>query len=80
MPSIPLATAREILEGTGLTVEGAEGGWTGYDVVGVVTWERPLGEEELERLPALRVVVPAESSQESEVGSQNEDSGSYSGS
>jgi D-3-phosphoglycerate dehydrogenase len=32
-------------------------GLAGDDVVGVVAWERPVGEDDLARLPALRVVL-----------------------
>jgi D-3-phosphoglycerate dehydrogenase / 2-oxoglutarate reductase len=42
---------------SGVTVAPLDGGPEGDDVVGVVAWERPVGEAELARLPALRIVL-----------------------
>jgi D-3-phosphoglycerate dehydrogenase / 2-oxoglutarate reductase len=41
----------------GVAVEPLAGAPSGDDVVGVVAWERPVGEAELAALPRLRVVV-----------------------
>lgn len=54
-PFVPLERARELLGGLGVAVE-APPPWTGDDVVGLVSWN-PVGEDELGRLPALRVVA-----------------------
>jgi phosphoglycerate dehydrogenase-like enzyme len=40
-----------------VTVAPLDGALQGDDVVGVVAWERPVGEADLARLPALRVVL-----------------------
>jgi D-3-phosphoglycerate dehydrogenase len=45
------------LRGTGARVEALDGAAGGADVVGVVSWERQVGEAELAALPALRVLV-----------------------
>lgn len=45
------------LAATGVTVAALDGELSGDDIVGVVAWERPMGEAELARLPALRVVL-----------------------
>jgi D-3-phosphoglycerate dehydrogenase / 2-oxoglutarate reductase len=45
------------LRDTGARVEAVDGAPAGADVVGLVTWERPVGEAELARLPGLRVLL-----------------------
>ena len=46
-----------VLAGTGVTVAPLDGVPAGDDVVGVVAWERRMGEAELAALPGLRVVL-----------------------
>jgi D-3-phosphoglycerate dehydrogenase / 2-oxoglutarate reductase len=48
---------RELLADVDVTVEEGPPPWTGEDVVGLVVWRARVGEEELARLPSLRVVV-----------------------
>jgi D-3-phosphoglycerate dehydrogenase / 2-oxoglutarate reductase len=55
--AVDLDALRAELDGTGARVEPVGGPPAGDDVVGVVTWERPVGEAKLGRLPALRVLV-----------------------
>jgi D-3-phosphoglycerate dehydrogenase / 2-oxoglutarate reductase len=56
-PSYSLETVREIL-GDDVQVELAVAPWQGDDVVGLLTGpDYPVGEEDLERLPALQVVA-----------------------
>jgi D-3-phosphoglycerate dehydrogenase / 2-oxoglutarate reductase len=52
-----LASLREALADVGVTVEAGPPPWAGEDVVGLVVWGAPVGEEELARLPSLRIVV-----------------------
>jgi D-3-phosphoglycerate dehydrogenase len=56
VPPYPLDTVRELLAGTGVTVEAPRRPWAGDDVVGLLV-ERPLSAADFERLPALRVVA-----------------------
>jgi D-3-phosphoglycerate dehydrogenase / 2-oxoglutarate reductase len=56
--SLDVGALRAGLDGAGVSVEAVDGGGiAGDDVVGVVTWERPVGEAELAALPALRVLL-----------------------
>src|SRR5215207_3478730 len=56
-PSYSLETVREIL-GDDVQVELAVAPWQGDDVFGLLTGpDYPVGEEDLERLPALQVVA-----------------------
>ena len=55
--AVDLDVLRADLEGTGARVEAAGAAPAGDDVVGLVSWERAVGEAELARLPALRVLV-----------------------
>jgi D-3-phosphoglycerate dehydrogenase len=55
--AVDLAALRAALAGTGARVEPLRGAPAGDDVVGVVSWERPVGERELARLPGLRVLA-----------------------
>jgi phosphoglycerate dehydrogenase-like enzyme len=54
---IPLDEARAELAGTGADVELVARPLGGEGIVGLVVWDDPVGEEELDRLPDLRVVV-----------------------
>jgi D-3-phosphoglycerate dehydrogenase / 2-oxoglutarate reductase len=55
--AIDLDALRAALRDTGARVEPLGGAPAGEDVVGVVTWERAVGEAELAALPALRVLL-----------------------
>jgi D-3-phosphoglycerate dehydrogenase len=55
--AVDLAALRADLAGTGARVEALAGAPAGGDVVAVVAWERPIGEAELARLPALRLLL-----------------------
>ncbi|HEX2103142.1 MAG TPA: C-terminal binding protein [Solirubrobacteraceae bacterium] len=55
--AVDLDALRAELEGTGARVEAIRHAPAGDDVVGLVAFERPVGEAELARLPALRVLV-----------------------
>jgi D-3-phosphoglycerate dehydrogenase len=56
-PAFPLDEVRRIV-GDHVVVEAASGPWEGDDVVGLLTGpDFPVGPEELDRLPALRVVA-----------------------
>jgi D-3-phosphoglycerate dehydrogenase len=55
--AVDLDALRAELAGTGARVEAASGAPQGDDVVAVVAWERPVGEAELGRLPALRLLI-----------------------
>ena len=55
--SIDRAALGAALAPCGVTVAECNGTLAGDDVVGVVSWERPVGEAELAALPRLRVVV-----------------------
>jgi len=55
--SVDHAALGAALAPCGVTVERSAGTLAGDDVVGVVSWERPVGEAELGALPRLRVVV-----------------------
>ena len=55
--AVDLAALRADLAGTGVRVEAAAGPPEGDDVVAVVTWDRAVGEAELARLPALRLLL-----------------------
>lgn len=56
VPPYPLDTVRQLLAGTGVTVEAPPRPWAGDDVVGLLV-DRPLTEADFDRLPALRVVA-----------------------
>jgi D-3-phosphoglycerate dehydrogenase / 2-oxoglutarate reductase len=56
-PFIPLEDARAALKATGAAVEPVQRPLGGEGIVGLVVWEDRVGEEELARLPDLRVVV-----------------------
>lgn len=56
-PDIPLGEARAALAGTGADVEQVRRPLGGEGIVGLVVWEDRVGEEELARLPDLRVLV-----------------------
>jgi D-3-phosphoglycerate dehydrogenase len=55
--AVDLEALGAALRGTGASVEAVAGPPAGDDVVGLVTWERPVGEAELVRLPGLRVLL-----------------------
>jgi D-3-phosphoglycerate dehydrogenase / 2-oxoglutarate reductase len=56
-PAFSLDEVREVI-GDGIRVESASAPWEGEDVVGLLTGpDFPVGEEELGRLPALKVVA-----------------------
>jgi D-3-phosphoglycerate dehydrogenase / 2-oxoglutarate reductase len=55
--AVDLDALRGELSGTGARVEALGGAPAGDDIVGLVAWERPVGEAELARLPGLRVLV-----------------------
>lgn len=54
---VDVAALAAALGPRGVAVDGSDGPLRGDDVVGVVAWERPVGEAELAALPRLRVVV-----------------------
>ena len=57
-PSFPLDTVREILSPADVRIEEAEAPWEGDDVVGLLVGpDYPVDREDVERLPALRVVA-----------------------
>jgi D-3-phosphoglycerate dehydrogenase / 2-oxoglutarate reductase len=56
-PFIPLDDARAALAPTGAAVDPVQRPLGGEGIVGLVVWEDRVGEEELARLPDLRVVV-----------------------
>lgn len=57
-PSFPLDTLREILSAADVRIEAAEAPWEGDDVVGLLVGpDYPVDREDVERLPALRVVA-----------------------
>jgi D-3-phosphoglycerate dehydrogenase len=57
-PSFPLDTLREILSPADVRIEEAEAPWEGDDVVGLLVGpDYPVDREDVERLPALRVVA-----------------------
>jgi D-3-phosphoglycerate dehydrogenase len=58
-PFIPLDHARAALAATGADVGPVQRPLGGEGIVGLVVWEDSVGEEELARLPDLRVVVTA---------------------
>ena len=55
--SVDLEALGAALRDTGARVEPVDGAPAGADVVGLVTWERPIGAAELARLPGLRVLL-----------------------
>jgi len=55
--AIDLQALGAALRGTGASVAAVDGAPAGEDVVGLVTWERPVGEADFARLPALRVLL-----------------------
>jgi phosphoglycerate dehydrogenase-like enzyme len=55
--SVDHEALRAALAPAGVAVAPLDGEPAGDDVVGVVSWERPVGADELARLPALRVVI-----------------------
>ncbi len=57
-PPFPLEATRELLEPAGVRVEAANRPWSGDDVVALLTWD-VVSEEDLARLPALRVIATA---------------------
>ncbi len=56
VPPFPLEVVRELLAGTGVSVEAPPGPWSGEDVVGALVWGTQIGAEDLARLPRLEVV------------------------
>ena len=57
-PSFPLETLREILSPADVRIEKAKAPWEGDDVVGLLVGpDNPVDREDVERLPALRVVA-----------------------
>jgi D-3-phosphoglycerate dehydrogenase len=56
-PAVDRAALGAALAPCGVAVEPLNGALAGDDVVGVVSWDRPVGEAELAALPALRVVL-----------------------
>jgi D-3-phosphoglycerate dehydrogenase / 2-oxoglutarate reductase len=58
-PFIPLDDARAALAATGAEIGPVQRPLGGEGIVGLVVWEDSVGEEELARLPDLRVVVTA---------------------
>jgi D-3-phosphoglycerate dehydrogenase / 2-oxoglutarate reductase len=56
-PAVDPEALAAALRPCGVAVEPFAGALSGDDVVGVVAWERPVGEAELAALPRLRVVV-----------------------
>jgi D-3-phosphoglycerate dehydrogenase len=56
-PAVDAEALAAALAPCGVAVEPLNGRLAGDDVVGVVAWERPVGEAELAALPRLRVVV-----------------------
>jgi D-3-phosphoglycerate dehydrogenase / 2-oxoglutarate reductase len=57
-PPYPLEGTRDLLEPAGVRVEAGHRPWSGDDVVGLLTWE-DVREEDLRRLPALKVIATA---------------------
>jgi D-3-phosphoglycerate dehydrogenase len=55
--AVDVAALAAALAPCGVAVEPLNGALSGDDVVGVVSWERPVGEAELAALPRLRVVL-----------------------
>jgi D-3-phosphoglycerate dehydrogenase / 2-oxoglutarate reductase len=56
-PAVDPGALAAALAPCGVAVEPLNGDLRGDDVVGVVSWERPVGEAELAALPRLRVVL-----------------------
>jgi D-3-phosphoglycerate dehydrogenase / 2-oxoglutarate reductase len=56
-PTVDCEALAAALAPCGVAVEPLNGALVGDDVVGVVAWERPVGEAELAALPRLRVVL-----------------------
>jgi D-3-phosphoglycerate dehydrogenase len=56
-PAVDPGALAAALAPCGVAVEPLNGVLAGDDVVGVVSWERPVGEAELAALPRLRVVI-----------------------
>jgi D-3-phosphoglycerate dehydrogenase len=56
-PAVDREALAAALAPCGVAVEPCPGALRGDDVVGVVAWERPVGEAELAAMPRLRVVV-----------------------
>ena len=54
--SFPLERVRELLDGSGPSVETSGPPWTGDDVVGLLSFE-PVTAEDIARLPGLRVIA-----------------------
>jgi D-3-phosphoglycerate dehydrogenase len=54
--SFPLEQARELLAGSGVSVESSAPQWSGDDVVGLLSWE-PVTAADIGRLPSLRVIA-----------------------
>src|SRR2546423_9013451 len=57
-PLFSVDLVRDLLAGTGVTVEEATRPWTGGDVVGLLVWQA-VGEADFARLPTLHTVVTA---------------------
>ena len=55
--SVDRAALGAALASRGAVVDRLNGAIAGDDVVGVISWERPVGEAELAALPRVRVVV-----------------------
>ncbi len=55
-PPVPLDAARSYLAGVVAAVEAPPRPWRGEDVVGLLAW-RPVTEDDLDRLPGLRVIA-----------------------
>jgi phosphoglycerate dehydrogenase-like enzyme len=56
-PAVDREALAAALAPCGVAVDAFDGALAGDDVVGVVSWERPVGEAELAALPRVRVVV-----------------------
>src|SRR3989442_8833290 len=55
-PVFPVDRVRELFSGSDVAVEARPRPWTGDDVVGLLVWQA-VAEEDMARLPALRVIA-----------------------
>src|SRR5256885_16869795 len=55
-PVFPVDGVRELFAGSDVSVETRPRPWTGDDVVGLLVWQA-VTEEDMARLPALRVIA-----------------------
>lgn len=55
-PVFPVASVRDLLDGTDTVIDAAPRPWGGADVVGLLVWQS-VGEQDMSRMPALRVIV-----------------------